>query len=104
MKTVVKTVYSGVDDKKRKIKVAEISVEQYQTLDEVLKFTKTSKDAEAEIILCVNRMKMTDAMNSARADAVRDVNPITQLKRKMKADPLALAKVQELMAQLGIQF
>jgi hypothetical protein len=89
--------------------LATIDVEEFESIQESVDFYNTKlegtddagKGAE-QVLGLINAQHKARVTNAVRVEKTREVNPITSLKQKIKADPAARARLQALLSEFGI--
>lgn len=76
-----------------------IEVNQFDSMDEALQ----ELGDENKVLDLINRQYKSDLTNAARSAKTRSASPLTVLKRKADSDPETKAKLNSILAELGIE-
>jgi hypothetical protein len=100
MKSTEITVKSNKED------LGNVDVEVFESYAEAVEFFgkeppegKTGSDV---VLAMINAQHKADVTNAFRVSKTRGVKPMTALREKVKSDPAAKAKLEELLAALGL--
>lgn len=102
--------YEDVEVKSGDKVVANIKIEKFDTISEAVKFyndkfanTEDAGKGEETVLALINAQHKAKTANAKRVEMTKEVSPLTTLKARIKSDPNAKKRLEELLAEFGIE-